>query len=153
MDDFKITVTPAPKSCVECPMYTSEGQGDLEDYCHLTGEIAWDYKNKRREDCPLVIEKANKNCELFGECPCGYKRYKNVCPAERIEEVIELANQNGLEYCVHSTGIRISVLDTLGSWNVYIAPTGTGVMYYNNRYRCTLEDLSPKGFISQCMPV
>lgn len=57
MDDFKITVTPTPKSCVECPMYVDKGWGDLEDYCHLTGNAAWGYKNKRREDCPLVIEK------------------------------------------------------------------------------------------------
>ena len=153
MDDFKITITPTPQSCIECPMCVDKGWGDLEDYCYLTGKVTWDYKNKRREDCPLAIKKTGKNCELFGECPCGHKRYRNVCPAEKIEEVIELANQNGLEYYVHSTGVRISVLDTLGSWNVYTASTGTGVMYYNGQYRCTLENLSPEDFIFHCMPV
>ncbi len=58
MPEYKITITPMPKSCYECPMYVSKGWGDLRDYCHLTNEDVWDlqYRQKRHEDCPLEKE-------------------------------------------------------------------------------------------------
>ena len=50
-----VIVDPPPKNCYECPIYVSKSWGDLEDYCHLTGEVVWDsqYGKIIRSDCLL----------------------------------------------------------------------------------------------------
>lgn len=52
MPEYKITITPMPKSCYKCPMYIDKGwRGDLKDCCQLTGKYVWDiqYRQRRRK--------------------------------------------------------------------------------------------------------